>query len=319
MQTVPLLTKMNLMKSLNYHRKSILLFYILIIYILLQIIWWVYQIIDLAKKIDNSGGLASIKIKMIAGEFAVFFMLLVTGVWYIRKVFIKETKLAENKKNFSLSITHELKTPITASKLLVETILNRDLSPDQVKNLLHKIENEQNRLHELIEKVLLASRLDTTTIQLSLQDITVLDFIKEHTSKLTLSSNVSYQIDSNEHIIIDPFLFASVVQNLHENALKYSPNDTTITWSFSKTATVATLSIADIGAGIPDNQHEKVFEVYYRVDNEETKSSKGTGLGLYLVKKIVDFHQGKISIKNNIPQGTIIEISLPILKVGTKK
>jgi two-component system phosphate regulon sensor histidine kinase PhoR len=302
------------MKSLNYHRKSILLFYILIIYILLQIIWWVYQIIDLAKKIDNSGGLASIKIKMIAGEFAVFFLLLVTGVWYIRKVFITETKLAENKKNFSLSITHELKTPITASKLLVETLLNRDLPPEKVKELLEKVENEQNRLHELIEKVLLASRLDTTTIQLTLQEIPVLDFLKEHTSKLNAPNKIEFQVNPSDTFRIDPFLFASVIQNLHENAIKYSPEQTPIGWKFSKNSTFATLSISDFGAGIPLDQHEKVFEVYYRLDNEETKSSKGTGIGLYLVKKIVDFHQGKISIKNNVPHGTIIEINLPILK-----
>jgi len=302
------------MKSLNYHRKSILLFYILIIYILLQIIWWVYQIIDLAKKIDNSGGLASIKIKMIAGEFAVFFLLLVTGVWYIRKVFITETKLAENKKNFSLSITHELKTPITASKLLVETLLNRDLPPEKVKELLEKVENEQNRLHELIEKVLLASRLDTTTIQLTLQEIPVLDFLKEHTSKLNAPNKIEFQVNPSDTFRIDPFLFASVIQNLHENAIKYSPEQTPIGWKFSKNSTFATLSISDLGAGIPLDQHEKVFEVYYRLDNEETKSSKGTGIGLYLVKKIVDFHQGKISIKNNVPHGTIIEINLPILK-----
>jgi signal transduction histidine kinase len=302
------------MKSLNYHRKSILLFYILIIYILLQIIWWVYQIIDLAKKIDNSGGLASIKIKMIAGEFAVFFLLLVTGVWYIRKVFITETKLAENKKNFSLSITHELKTPITASKLLVETLLNRDLPPEKVKELLEKVENEQNRLHELIEKVLLASRLDTTTIQLTLQEIPVLDFLKEHTSKLNAPNKIEFQVNPTDTFRIDPFLFASVIQNLHENAIKYSPEQTPIGWKFSKNSTFATLSISDLGAGIPLDQHEKVFEVYYRLDNEETKSSKGTGIGLYLVKKIVDFHQGKISIKNNVPHGTIIEINLPILK-----
>ncbi len=302
------------MKSLNYHRKSILLFYILIIYILLQIIWWVYQIIDLAKKIDNSGGLASIKIKMIAGEFAVFFLLLVTGVWYIRKVFITETKLAENKKNFSLSITHELKTPITASKLLVETLLNRDLPPEKVKELLEKVENEQNRLHELIEKVLLASRLDTTTIQLTLQEIPVLDFLKEHTSKLNAPNEIMFQVNPSDTFRVDPFLFASVIQNLHENAIKYSPEQTSIGWKFSKNSTFATLSISDLGAGIPLDQHEKVFEVYYRLDNEETKSSKGTGIGLYLVKKIVDFHQGKISIKNNVPHGTIIEINLPILK-----
>jgi signal transduction histidine kinase len=302
------------MKSLNYHRKSILLFYILIFYILLQIVWWVYQIIDLAKKIDNSGGLASIKIKMIAGEFAVFFLLLVTGVWYIRKVFIKENKLAENKKNFSLSITHELKTPITASKLLVETLLNRDLPPEKVRSLLEKVENEQNRLHDLIEKVLLASRLDTTTIQLTIQEVNVLDFLKEHTSKLNSANEVLFKVDPKDAFRVDPFLFASVIQNLHENALKYSPNQTSICWTFSKTPTHFILSIADMGAGIPIDQHEKVFEVYYRLDNEETKSSKGTGIGLYLVKKIVDFHQGKISVKNNSPQGTIIEISLPIIK-----
>jgi two-component system, OmpR family, phosphate regulon sensor histidine kinase PhoR len=274
------------MQSPKPHRKLILLFYILNVYILLQIVWWVYQIIDLARKMDQSGGLAAAKTKMIIGEFAVFIVLLIAGIFYIRKVFLKEMALAENKKNFSLSITHELKTPITATKLMVETLQNRVLDKEKASAILEKINKEQDRLHELIEKILLASRIDTSAIQLEIMPIPAKKFISEQLAKFPTTHTCQLDISEKAVIWADAFLFASVVQNLHENAIKYSPEGTSISWKLTTDKKYTLLSVSDEGKGIAEEYHNAIFEPYFRVDNEETKSNKGTGLGLFLVKKL---------------------------------
>jgi two-component system, OmpR family, phosphate regulon sensor histidine kinase PhoR len=300
------------MRLLKQHRKLILLFYILNLYIMLQIVWWVYQIIDLANKMDQSGGLAAAKTKMIIGEFAVFIILLIAGIFYIRKVFLKEMALAENKKNFSLSITHELKTPITATKLMVETLQNRELEKDKTNKILEKINQEQDRLHELIEKILLASRIDTSAIQLQIVQLSAQKFITEQIAKFPTTHKCHIDISEEAKIWVDTFLFASVVQNLHENAIKYSPEGKTITWQLSTDKKQTLLSISDEGNGIPEEFHASIFEPYFRIDNEETKSNKGTGLGLFLVKKIIRLHNGSITVKKGQSTGTRFEISLPI-------
>jgi two-component system, OmpR family, phosphate regulon sensor histidine kinase PhoR len=300
------------MPLLKPHRKLILLFYILNVYIILQIVWWVYQIIDLAKKMDQSGGLAAAKTKMIIGEFAVFIVLLIAGIFYIRKVFLKEMALAENKKNFSLSITHELKTPITATKLMVETLQNRVLDKEKASAILEKINKEQDRLHELIEKILLASRIDTSAIQLEIMPIPAKKFIFEQLAKFPTTHTCQLDISEKAVIWVDAFLFASVIQNLHENALKYSPEGKTIIWELTTDKKQTILSVTDEGNGIAEEFHQTIFEPYFRIDNEETKSNKGTGLGLFLVKKIVQLHAGTISVKKGKSTGTRFEISLPI-------
>jgi signal transduction histidine kinase len=261
---------------------------------------------------DTTGGLAAAKTKMIIGEFAVFIVLLIAGIFYIRKVFLKEMALAENKKNFSLSITHELKTPITATKLMVETLQNRELDKAKANSILEKINGEQDRLHELIEKILLASRIDTSAIQLQINPLPAKKFISEQIAKFPTTHQVVVHIKEDTDIWVDAFLFASVIQNLHENALKYSPEGSTITWQMVADKKHTLLAIEDEGNGIPEAFHTAIFEPYFRVDNEETKSNKGTGLGLYLVHKIVRLHNGQITVKKGQKGGTRFEISLPI-------
>ena len=125
------------------HRKSFLLFYILFGYVMAQICWWIFQIILLSRQLDGTGDMVETKVKMLAGEFAVFFAIISGGMFYITRVFKRELKLAQNKKNFSLSITHELKTPITTTKLLVETLQNHDLPSEKKEELYIKINQEQ--------------------------------------------------------------------------------------------------------------------------------------------------------------------------------
>ena len=105
----------------------------------------------------------------------------------------------------------------------------------------------------------------------------------------------------------------SLIVNLIENAIKYSAEETPIFVALSKEGDEAILEVKDQGFGISEEEKEKIFDKFYRVGNEETRQAKGTGLGLYIVKNIVNYHQGSIKMMNNTPVGMIFLIRMPLM------
>ncbi len=274
----------------------------------LQLVWWAYNIIELNKIIHHNPGIIHQKTMMIAGESAVFILLLFTGVYFIRKSILKELALVNEKKNFTLSVTHELKTPIASSKLFLETLINRDLPKEQEKSILRKVYNDQSRLQQLVEDILLASKLDEHKVKLYPKKINLYDFVVSITQNMVGENEIHYNIPKDLNIETDTFYFSSVIQNLHSNAVKYS--DKEIIWEAEQKNNMVYLRVKDFGKGIPKKERQNVFKLFYRMGNEDTRNSKGTGLGLYLVNKIVTLHSGKISVLENKPQGTIIEVEI---------
>lgn len=296
-------------------RKSIVVFYLLIGYILAQISWWIYQIIALSKQIEDTEGLAQARMRMLAGEFAVFFVLLAVGLFYIHRVFKKELELSTNKKNFSLSITHELKTPITTTKLFVESLLNHDseIDPEKRKEILNKVYAEQTRLNELIEKILLSARMENSQIKLTMESCNLSGLLNEILRNLQIDRDLKLDIDENVEARVDKFYFHSIIQNLVENASKYSPDGTTIMVTLSKEGKFAHISVIDEGMGISAEEKSTVFDMYQRLENEETKETKGTGLGLYIVKQLIKAHKGKIDVEDNPGgKGSIFNVYIPL-------
>lgn len=302
------------MDSRSRTRKSIIVFYLLIGYIVAQISWWIFQIITVSKQIDDSGGFAKAKMRMLAGEFAVFFVLLCIGLFYIHRVFKKELELSNKKKNFSLSITHELKTPITTSKLFLESLINHDqaLSADKRIDIYTKVYQEQTRLNDLIEKVLLSARMENSEIELRKEITNVSAFVNEYLDALVLEQKLVKDIDAEVLASVDKFYFKSVIQNILDNAAKYSEPETQIIFSLKKQGKNLELKVIDQGRGIANADKASVFEMYNRLENEEEKRTKGTGLGLYIVNQIVKAHKGKIIIEDNPEgKGTVVRVIIP--------
>jgi signal transduction histidine kinase len=107
----------------------------------------------------------------------------------------------------------------------------------------------------------------------------------------------------------DDFALASVVTNLVENAVKYSPTCLPIHVSLKRTLQGKVIfTVADLGIGISDEEKPKIFDKFYRIGNEDTRKTKGTGLGLFIVKQVLDHHQATIKAKNNLPNGTVFEV-----------
>jgi len=283
-------------KAFTQNSRLLIIFYMLIGYIVLQFIWWGYHIINLTKQLNNDQEYLYRRIWMISGEAFVFIIVITIGVLYVVRSFRKEIKLSQRQKNFTLSVTHELKTPIASSKLFLETLLNRELPEEKKIELLKKVYLDQERLQNLVDNILMASNVSKNDLELVLEDVYLFDLINRVKNDFPNTHNVINQVDEELVIKADEFYFISVIQNLFSNAQKYSPEGTTILWKSFIINGKKYFSIKDQGPGIPLKEQRKVFDMFYRLDNEDTRSSKGTGLGLYLVDNILKLHNSEISV-----------------------
>lgn len=315
-------------------KRTTLIFSVLVGYIVLQFLWWEVLLVRQSDNIillkQNIAALSSsddniilrdiadlqkkknARVYMIVGEGTVFLLILLFGVYQVRKSIKKETELANQKSNFILSISHELKTPIAATKLQLQTLLKHDLERDKQKELLNNALNENNRLHKLVDNVLMANQIENNNLsiqkeQLNLSELlenTVKRYFLEHLEKnqlnLTIEPNIIYEGDKE--------LLPSIFINLIENAIKYSFENIKIEVVLKKLHDAPLLEIKDQGCGILDQEKETVFQKFFRSGSENTRKTKGTGIGLFIVKSICDLHQINIKLTNNQPKGSIFQI-----------
>ena len=310
-----------------------MLFYVLVAYVFIQFLWWSYHLVQLNYEISElRTELISIKAKdpneiiraqedlhtrlrkrwsMIVGEGAVFLALLVFGHFKIRNTFRKEAALSSQQRNFLLSITHELKTPLASARLQLETLLKRELEREKQKEILTNAISDTDRLNKLVENILLAASIDNSSFELQ-RETTDLSLFVESTVKANLGwlqqkHTVTMSIEPGIRYGIDKMGFVSILLNLLENAVKYAPTGTKIEVALHRKNNKIVLQVKDEGPGIADNEKQVIFQKFYRSGNEETRQTKGTGLGLYIVKYIVEKHGGTIIAKNNTPGGAIFE------------
>ena len=249
---------------------------------------------------------------MIAGEGSVFVCLLLLGIYQIRKSFNKETALSNQQKNFLLSVTHELKSPIASAKLQLQTLQKRELDRDKQKEIIANAINDTDRLNNLVENILLAAKIENNVFTSHKEEYNLSEYITEGMNQTIESfrykQRVVLDIEPNIFMKIDRMSFPSIILNLFENAVKYSSGDSTITVGLKKQNQKIIVSVADEGLGITDEEKKYIFKKFYRIGSEETRKTKGTGLGLFIVDFLVKQHNGIISVRNNVPKGTIFEV-----------
>lgn len=251
--------------------------------------------------------------KQYKGEGSTFLLVIIIGAAVVYTSFRRSVRLSKQQNNFMLSVTHELKSPIAAMKLNLQTLERHKLDEDKKDLLVNRCVKEANRLNDLCNNMLFASQMEgrqykPTKEKLSLSDL-VNDSLQDYGSSYP-NRFVVKEMDTIS-IIGDKVSLQMAVNNLLENAIKYTPSDKAVTISLVDKDGQAVFSVADEGHGIPDDEKSKIFNKFYRVGNEETRKSKGTGLGLYLTSKIVKQHKGKIAVKDNEPNGALFEITLP--------
>ena len=252
---------------------------------------------------------------MILGEGSVFMMLLLLGVWRIYQIRKKEVALAVQQQNFLLSITHELKSPIASVQLILETFQKRQLSPEQIQQLSKNGLTENDRLHKLVQDLLLAARVEGG-YQYNFESVDMINLVEVCIgwAESKYKGRIEFEIPEVDIVLkkADYSTLSSAIFNLIENAIKYAPDSEFIELKLYTKRDFCILEIKDFGLGISKVERPHIFDKFYRVGNELTRKTKGTGLGLYIVKKVIDAHQGSIQIKDNTPKGSIFVVQLPL-------
>ena len=234
----------------------------------------------------------------------------VYGVYYsVRFMY----NLNKQQNNFLLSVTHEFKTPIAAIKLMLQTIQSRNLDKDKAMTLIEKSIENANRLNELTENVLTAMQIENNKYRYGREHFSLSDLISNLVNENKLNGLIRAEIEAGIFFEGDPFILKITFGNLIENAFKYS-NGEEIIVSLEKNETEIVVSVADFGPGIPEKFKYKVFRKFYRIEDEETRSTKGTGLGLYIAKQAVLKHKGNIEILSNVPKGSIFKVTFSLKK-----
>ena len=304
-------------------------YWALLIYMIAALLWW---FIALVKQNDT---LVAVQLQQITGtqaqprvpkqtveqllkmqsrkrvqyiaEGLTFLALILVGAVYVYRATRRQIRASEQQQNFMMAVTHELKTPIAVTQLNLETLQKRKLDPAQQDKMIASTLQEANRLNMLCDNILLASQLDGKDYQEARTEINFSDLLEGciDTFKQHYPSRlITEQIEPTLYLDGETLLLQMLVNNLLENAHKYAPQNTEIKVILAQQGKHIKLEVIDSGKGIPDNEKLKIFEKFYRIGSEATRNTKGTGLGLYLCKKIAKNHNANISVTDSKPQGS---------------
>ncbi len=315
-------------------RRVTLVFWILLFYIIAALLWWLLSLEQQNRAIhelkrsevnhsyppENRPGLdKQIRIsekresvKYIA-EGVTFLALILFGAAYIYRLVRSQFRLQQQQQNFVMAVTHELKTPLSVARLNLETMQKHQLDEPRRKQMLQTSLDETLRLDTLINNILISSELEGGAYQVSKEKLDLSDLVrsaatefqKRHESRI-----LDVQIEKGIETEGDPLLLKLLLSNLLENAQKYSEKDKPIRLVLKQDG-APSLSVIDEGVGIPEEEKKKIFDKFYRVGNEKTRRSKGTGLGLYICHKIAQNHGARIIVTDNRPAGTNFTVNFP--------
>jgi signal transduction histidine kinase len=313
-------------------QKATTIYWLMLTYIIVALAWWFislqkqsymladFRIRQLNATIDRSVSptlyqaeyedIAAERKKrtiMHLSEGLFFFALIVIAAVFIFRSVRRQFRLQLQQQNFMMAVTHELKTPIAVTRLNLETMQRYSLDPEKQKKLIKTTLEETSRLTFLTNNILVASQLEGGGHLSPREELDLSDLLKDciHDLRSRFPDRVVHEkIEAGADVKGDALLLQMLINNLLENAIKYSPKETPITAVLKKDTNLVQLAIIDEGPGIPEDEKKKIFTKFYRIGNEETRKAQGTGLGLYLCTRIADYHNADISVTNHSPHGS---------------
>ncbi len=307
-------------------------YWILLSYIVAALVWWFIalekqnqnitnvRLLELVKddpqyfeKVTRIEEAKKRKTAQYIGEGLTFLALILVGAVFVFRAARKQLLLSQQQQNFMMAVTHELKTPIAVTRLNLETLQKRKLDDEKQQKLISNTIQEANRLNILCNNILLAAQLEAGAYATNKEEINFSDLVEgciDDFRNRFPQRVVKESITESLYLNGEQLLLHMLVNNLLENAMKYSPKESVIKVEVRSSGREMELMVSDEGIGIPDDEKRKVFDKFYRVGNENTRSTKGTGLGLYLCSRIVKSHNGYISVTDNQPQGSNFAVIL---------
>lgn len=262
---------------------------------------------------------------MIAG--AVLFTLILLAAFYVTlNALLRQKKLSEIKNDFINNMTHEFKTPLATISLAVDALRTEKVLQNREKLSYFSgiIKEENKRMNKQVETILQAALTDRQELQLNLKPVHVHEVINKVLENFTLqlqdkNGYVGLNLTAkNDLIDADEVHFTNLINNLVDNAVKYSTEGLQIRISTVSNASKITIKIEDNGIGMSKETVKRIFEKFYRAHTGNLHNVKGFGLGLSYVKNIVDAHHGKIKVESLLGRGTTFIIDLPFSKAGSE-
>jgi signal transduction histidine kinase len=310
-----------------------IVYWVLLLYIIAALFWWAVSLLqqnndihalrkaalnpaapDYALQVKAITGQQQRGVYKYIGEGSAFLLLILVGALFVYRSVRRQFRLQQQQQNFVMAVTHELKTPIAVSRLNLETLQKYQLEEEKRKKLVQTTLQETLRLDTLINNILISSQLEGHVYKIAREELDLSELAKDvarHFQARYPDRALQTAISDDIDILGDATLLKLLLSNLLENANKYSPKGKSIYLSLSKQHHAACLQVVDEGPGIPDDEKEAVFEKFYRIGNEQTRKTQGTGLGLYICRQIAKDHHGNIVVKDNPPTGSKFIVQLP--------
>ena len=247
-------------------------------------------------------------------------LLLLGSLVFIYTTAQREQHLARRQAGFLANVTHELKTPLAVMQAAGENLADgRVTSPERLSSYGKHIFNESVRLRKMIEKLLDVAKNEAGQTILKLApnrvDELLKDFLRENESWIREKGfKIALKRDRNIPLVmLDTESFFSIMSNLVENAIKYSTDDKYLGIDVSRDEKFVSVHVSDHGIGIPKSARRYVFDKFYRVENEYTSNTKGHGLGLSIVKNLVELNGGFVTLKSQEGIGSVFTVSFPVI------
>lgn len=227
-------------------------------------------------------------------------------------------RLEETRRDFVANVSHELKTPIGAISLLAEAIEDSIDDPETAKRFAQNLSKESKRLSNLVQEVIQLSKMQSgpvleNAIEMDLRQV-VTDAV-ERNQTLAEQQGIKVMADTNESIQVkgDYDMLTAALRNLIENAIVYSDSGAQVGVGIKRVGDLAEISVADSGRGISEDEQERIFERFYRVDPSRSRETGGTGLGLSIVKHAAQNHNGEVKLFSRLGVGSTFTLRIPII------
>jgi signal transduction histidine kinase len=254
-------------------------------------------------------------------EGAVLLLLILIGIYVLFILYQRQLTLARTQGHILSSITHEFKTPLATIQLYLETLKKRELSPEMMTKLIDGMMVENRRLQSMVEKFLASANPGYSKIPYYLNATSLKKFVEDFLHKnngLLEQATVTVDVEDDVYVKIDSDAMDMAFRNLAENAIRYTKNTPCISIKGFRNGKWTVIEFADSGVGIPEDKRGEIFKMFKRLPEAVSLWSSGTGLGLYVVKQIIDAHGGKIRVDGmrdfSKDTGAVFVIRLPGVK-----
>ncbi len=234
----------------------------------------------------------------------------------VNKMVLELGQMETMRQEFISNVSHEIQSPLTSILGFAEALENDQLSQDNRHHYLDIIKSESIRLSKLSDDLLKLASLESETVKLDCKTYRLDEQLKNlilACEPQWIEKNIDIEVSLEEiKIIADENMLSQVWINLISNSIKYTPIDGNIRIEMKKQTHNIEISISDTGIGISEEDQLRIFERFYKTDKSRDRSKKGNGLGLSIVKKIIDMHQGTIHLNSQLGKGTTFTVTLPI-------